>query len=117
MIEAMVRFHLMRLVLLLIILPATLPPPVYAQTRPVPAQEPRPEDEQRIKLEREQAKKANLERQAQLKRDAEQLLKLATELKQYVEKTNENMLSVEVVKKAGEIEKLAHSVKDKMKGN
>ena len=33
------------------------------------------------------------------------------------QKTNENMLSMDVVKKADEIEKLAHSVKDKMKGN
>jgi hypothetical protein len=33
-----------------------------------------------------------------------------------VDKSNENVLSLEVVKKADEIEKLAHSVKDKMKG-
>jgi len=32
-----------------------------------------------------------------------------------VDKTNENTLSVEVIKKAEEIEKLAHSVKEKMK--
>jgi len=62
------------------------------------------------------AKKANQARQADLKRDTEKLLKLATELKDYVDKTNENTLSVDVVKKAEEIEKLAHSVKDKMKG-
>ena len=63
------------------------------------------------------AKKANLERQADLKRDTEKLLKLANELKESVDKTNEGMLSVDVVKKAEEIEKLAHSVKDKMKGS
>jgi hypothetical protein len=34
-----------------------------------------------------------------------------------VDKTNENVLSLEVLKKAEEIEKLAHSVKDKMKGS
>ena|SRR5207244_62756 len=73
-------------------------------------------DESRVKIEREMAKKANQERQANIKRDTEKLLKLSTELKDYVDKTNENMLSVEVVKKAEEIEKLAHSVKDKMKG-
>jgi hypothetical protein len=33
-----------------------------------------------------------------------------------VEKSNENLLSMDVVKKAEEIERLAHSVKDKMKG-
>jgi hypothetical protein len=42
---------------------------------------------------------------------------MATELKDYVDKTNENVLSLEVVKKAEEIEKLAHSVKEKMKAN
>ena len=63
------------------------------------------------------AKKANQQRQAYLKRDTEKLLKLATELKDYVDKTNENVLSLDVLKKADEIEKLAHSVKDKMKGS
>ena len=67
-------------------------------------------------MEKEMAKKANQERQADLRRDTEKLLKLATELKQYVDKTIENVLSLNVLKKAEEIEKLAHSVKDKMKG-
>jgi hypothetical protein len=68
-------------------------------------------------MEKDMAKKANQARQANLKRDTEKLLKLSSELKEYVDKTDENMLSVEVVKKAEEIEKLAHSVKDKMKGS
>jgi IS30 family transposase len=76
-----------------------------------------PEDRQRVKIEQEMAKKANQARQAQLKRDADRLLELSTELKQYVDKTNENVLSFEVIKKAEEIEKLARSVKDKMKGS
>lgn len=80
-------------------------------------QNPSQEDEARSKLEKEMAKKANQERQAALRKDTDRLLKLATELKEYVDKTNENMLSMDVVKKAEEIEKLAHSVKDKMKGN
>jgi len=63
------------------------------------------------------AKRANQEREAQLKRDTERLFKLATELKDYVDKSNENTLSLNVIKKADEIEKLAHSVKEKMKGN
>lgn len=62
-------------------------------------------------------KKANLQRQADLKRDTEKLLKLSTELKEYVDKTNENVMSLEVIKKADEIEKLAHSVKMKMRGD
>jgi len=62
------------------------------------------------------AKKANLERQAQLKSDTVKLLRLSQELKDYVDKSNENVLSLDVLKKAEEIEKLARSVKDKMKG-
>ncbi|HEX7895571.1 MAG TPA: hypothetical protein VF447_15335 [Terriglobales bacterium] len=61
-------------------------------------------------------KKANEQRQAQLKRDTDRLLKLSQELKAYVDKSNENILSLDVIKKADEIEKLAHSVKTKMRG-
>ncbi len=68
-------------------------------------------------IQKEMEKKANQQRQADLKRDTDQLLKLATELKQYVDKTNENVMSVDVIKKADEIEKLAHSVKTKMRGD
>ena len=62
-------------------------------------------------------KKANEQRHADLKRDTERLLQLSTELKEYVDKSNENVLSVDVVRKAEEIEKLAHSVKTKMRGD
>jgi hypothetical protein len=65
---------------------------------------------------RDLAKKANLARQALLKADTDKLLKLAVELKDSVDKSNESILSVDVLKKAEEIEKLARSVKDKMKG-
>ncbi len=88
------------------------PMPEPPQTQPTS-----PEDQAKAKLERDMQKKANQERQAALKRDTEKLLKLATELKDYVDKTNENVLSFDVVKKAEEIEKLAHSVKEKMKAN
>jgi hypothetical protein len=70
----------------------------------------------RERMAHEMAKKANLARQAGLKSDTDKLLKLAVELKDYVDKSNENVLSLDVLKKADEIEKLAHSVKDKMKG-
>jgi hypothetical protein len=83
---------------------------------PSPNQTP-PDDPNRERAEKEMAKRANQEREAQLKRDTERLYKLATELKDYVDKSNENTLSLNVIKKADEIEKLAHSVKEKMKGN
>lgn len=79
--------------------------------------QPTPEDDARVKMEKDMAKKANQQRQAELKRDTEKLFKLANELKDYVDKSNENVLSLDVLKKAEEIEKLAHSVKEKMKGS
>lgn len=68
------------------------------------------------RIEREMAKKAAKERQAAIKRDTDKLLELATQLKESVDKSSEDTLSLDVVKKAEEIEKLAKSVKDKMKG-
>lgn len=59
----------------------------------------------------------NSERQKKLAEDTTKLLALATELKEQVDKTNKDILSVDVVKKADEIEKLAKSVKDRMKGS
>ena len=67
-------------------------------------------------LMKENEKKINKQRQADLKRDTDKLLNLATELKAYVDKSNENVLSLEVLKKCEEIEKLAKSVQNKMKG-
>ncbi len=65
--------------------------------------------------ERERARARNKDRQEKLKADTDKLLQLATELKQYVDKTNENILSIDVIKKTDEIEKLAKSVREKMK--
>jgi len=62
------------------------------------------------------AKKAAKERIAALRVDTDKLLKLSVELKEYVDKSDENVLSLDVVRKAEQIEKLAKSVKDKMKG-
>jgi hypothetical protein len=70
---------------------------------------------QEQQLERDRARAMNKERQEKLKEDTDKLLQLATELKQYVDKTNENILSIDVVKKTDEIEKLAKSIRDKMK--
>jgi len=77
---------------------------------------PEDEDEARARITHEQEKRAAKERAAALKTDTDKLLKLSVELKAYVDKSDENVLSLEVIKKAEEIEKLAKSVKDKMKG-
>jgi hypothetical protein len=117
--EVIVRFKSLALLILFLMSIVRLPARLIAGPSPQRApgiQEPSPEDPARAKLEKEMAKKANQERHADLKRDTDKLLKLATELKEYVDKSNENVLSLNVLKKAEQIEKLAHSVKDKMKG-
>jgi hypothetical protein len=95
-----------------------------AQTRqsqpPLPPRDPSTpigdEDEARARIAGEMAKRAAKDRVAAIKHDTDKLLKLSVELKQSVDKSDENVLSLEVIKKAEEIEKLAHSVKEKMKG-
>lgn len=67
-------------------------------------------------MQEQQARSRNSDRQKKLKEDTDKLLVLATQLKQDVDKTNKDVLSVDVIKKADEIEKLAHSVKERMKG-
>jgi type VI protein secretion system component VasF len=64
----------------------------------------------------QQEKLRNTDRQKRLVADTDKLLELATDLKQRVDKTNKDTMSVDVIKKAEEIEKLAHSVKERMKG-
>jgi hypothetical protein len=66
--------------------------------------------------EEQQAKLRNTDRQKRLVADTDKLLTLATDLKQQVDKSTKDTLSVDVIKKADEIEKLAHSVKERMKG-
>ena len=73
-------------------------------------------DEARARIAHDMEKKAAKERVAALKTDTDRLLKLSVELKSYVDKSDENVLSLDVIKKADEIEKLAKSVKEKMKG-
>jgi hypothetical protein len=86
--------------------------------QPVPpfGETPNPNDPmQRQRLEKME-KARNADRQKQLQRDTDKLLTLAKELKDEVDKSNKDTLSVDVVKKAAEIEKLAKSVKDRMRG-
>jgi hypothetical protein len=57
------------------------------------------------------------ERHKRLVEDSDRLLQLATELKEEVDKSTKNEMSVTAIKKAAEIEKLARDVKDRMKGD
>lgn len=79
-----------------------------------------PDKNDQMKLNEQQAKQqsfatANAERKKQISDDSAKLLTLAMALKAEVDKTNKDMLSLNVIRKADEIEKLARSVKDKMK--
>lgn len=60
--------------------------------------------------------KQSKQRYEELRRDTDKLLQLATELKLQVDKSGEHTLSLDAMRKAQEIEKLAHSVREKMKG-
>lgn len=68
-----------------------------------------------VQLRRSQQKQLTKARYAEMKKDADQLLKLATELKHYVDTAGENTLSLDVLKKTDEIEKLSKDIRNKMK--
>jgi hypothetical protein len=75
---------------------------------------------QQMELHEQRKKKvnfaaANAERKKQIDEDAAQLLKLAAELKLEMDKTDKDTLSLTVIRKADEMERLAHNVKEKMK--
>jgi len=113
--------HPLRVLCLMIVL--LLAAPAGSQSKPAPRRDSRKlatvaaafaapqfppfrQEEERLRYERERemARQRNKDRQAALKKDTDKLLELATQLKEYVDKTNENLLSVEVIKKAEEIE-------------
>ncbi len=87
--------------------------------RAVPAIRAAQQPELHSKIEQEMEDRrfheANKKRQDEIRQDTEKLFQLASDLKAAVEKTDEHMLSLEVIKKAEEVEKLAKKVKDKMK--
>jgi hypothetical protein len=64
----------------------------------------------------EQRRMQMSERQKRLVEDTDKLLALTTALKEQVNESNKDILSVDMVRKAEEIEKLAHSVKERIKG-
>jgi hypothetical protein len=66
-------------------------------------------------MEDRQLRLANKKRQEDLQKDTQKLFSLASELKEAVDKSNENMLSLDVIRKAEEVEKLARKVKERMK--
>jgi len=79
----------------------------------------RPDDGTDPMLAQQRASRARAmadDRQKHIVDETAKLLQLATELKAAVDKSNKNELSLDVVKKADDIEKLAHDVKQRMRG-
>jgi len=88
------------------------------QTPRLPGQQPgfgQDDDSNGDTLEQEKRLRAlNVERQKAMVSDTKKLLKLATELNSEVASTQPESLNADQLQKLAEIEKLAHSVKDKM---
>ena len=66
-------------------------------------------------VDRERAQKANQLLQMEIKRDTEKLVTLSSELKDFADQRSQGVLSLDAVKKAEQIEKLAKSLKSKIK--
>jgi hypothetical protein len=86
---------------------------------PTPINQP-PDSNTQMQMRNDEQKRlsysqANVERRKQIADDSAKLLKLATDLKSEVDKTSKDTLSLNVIRKADEIEHLAHNVKEKMK--
>lgn len=69
----------------------------------------------RASMEARRQRMQSDERYRRLVNDTEKLLALSNELKQDIDKSTKNELSLDVVRKAAEIEKLAHEVKERMR--
>ncbi|HMH15058.1 MAG TPA: hypothetical protein VK578_18300 [Edaphobacter sp.] len=68
------------------------------------------------RMEEQQARSRNSERQKRLVADTDRLLALIADLKHQIEQADKDGQPADVTKKAEEIEKLAKSVKERMKG-
>ena len=86
-------------------------PPAVSQSQGMGTPPVTPGDE----VQKRQAIAANQQRQVEIRRDTEKMAELTQELKDYLAKNEQGMMSVDAIKKAEQIEKLAHSVKSKMK--
>lgn len=72
-------------------------------------------DPAQVRMVRDMLKQRNMLRQKEIVTDTNHLLDLAKQLKEDVDKSSKDQLSVSVVSTANEIEKLAKSVKEKMR--
>ncbi|HEX4308809.1 MAG TPA: hypothetical protein VHZ25_02210 [Acidobacteriaceae bacterium] len=76
---------------------------------------PGPHDPEQARMLKDMGRERNTMRQKQIVDDTEHLLDLAQQLKDAVDKSSKDQLSLSVVNTANEIEKLAKTVKEKMR--
>lgn len=67
------------------------------------------------RMEQERKALAAVERQKKMASDADKLVQLAQQLKVSVDKTNKDVLSIDVIREAERIEKLAREVREGMR--
>jgi len=91
--------------------PNTEPPPSFPGVNPRSSDQ----DEATRRMAEQMAIKRNSQRQQQIVADTAHLLDLAQKLNTEVSKSDKNTLSISVVKEAEEIEKLAKSIKERMR--
>ena len=66
-------------------------------------------------VQKEQEARFAAMRQEEIKRDSDKLFELSAQLKDQIDKSNGNILSVETLKMVQQIEKLAHGLKQRIK--
>jgi len=92
----------------------TMPPmqsPAQQDTSPLAP----PMDRSDQQVLRKMARERNVNRQKEIIADTQKLLELAQKLKAEVDKSNKDQLSLSVVDTANQIEKLAKTVKERMR--
>lgn len=85
----------------------SVPPPLFSNAPPT--------DPNQVHMLHAMAKERSVLRQKEIVDDTNQLLDLAKQLKAAVDKSSKDQLSLDVVTTAAQIEKLAKSVKEKMR--
>jgi hypothetical protein len=93
------------------------PPPPPITTMPDASGARRPPTPDEIRRKKAMEKALAHQRFLEMQRDTDRLFSLATDLKKEVDAAGQDTLSLDVIKKAETIEKLAKSVKQRMKGD
>lgn len=92
------------------------PAPTPAATTPAPVAQPSDTPPNAAANQKPQDP-VMLQRKKQLAADTAKLLELANELKAEMDKSSKDTLSLNVIKKAEQVERLAHKVRDEMKAS